>query len=434
MPSLSIAGSEFSYTAEAARLEISDHGRGDMFYVAYTRDDVKGPRPVSFVFNGGPGAASIWLHLGLVGPKRIATPDSVRNVVAPVELLDNEYSILDLTDLVLIDPVSTGFSRPAEGEDPKKFHGYQEDLNSVGEFISKWTTKAGRWQSPKLIIGESYGAARAVGLADLLQSQGMNLNGVVLISGPLSSQVESFAPLNDLPYTTFLPSYAATAWYHGRYEAPDLSFICEVEDFAMGDYATVLMQQSRCDPNLKARVAKQFAAYTGLEPEELRVTSREFRTKLLPGKVLGSHDARFTGPEGAEPSNSATRGPYTAALNSYLREDLGFETNLTYEVYANVHPWNLETIGRNRFAELVSPLKRAMSANPELKVLSAGGYYDLVSPYFSGEWTIDHMGLDESLKSNITEVRYESGHMMYIHEPVLAEMRRDLAAFIESAT
>ncbi|HWN43839.1 MAG TPA: peptidase S10, partial [Thermoanaerobaculia bacterium] len=420
-----------------------------------TRDGVKDPaeRPVTFSFNGGPGAASLWVHLGAFGPKRVERTEEGMGLPPPGRLIDNEYSILDLTDLVFIDPVSTGFSRPAPGEDPKQFHGVRQDIEWVAEFVRLWVTRNERWASPKLVAGESYGTTRAAGLAQHLNDRyGMMLNGVVLISSVLNWQNQEFNVGNDMAYILILPTYAATAWYHKKLP-PELSgdlrkTLDEVEAFALGDYASALMQGDRLPAERRREIAARLARYTGLsqdyvERTNLRVEIFRFTKELLrdQGKTVGRLDSRFTGsdmdaagefPE-FDPSSASLDGPYAAAINDYLRRELGVKEDLIYErLSRKVWPWSWEGF-ENRYVNVAEPLRQAMNKNPDLKVLFTCGYYDLATPYFDSVYTADHLGLPESLRGNVGITYYESGHMMYIREADHAKLKKDIAAFVKEA-
>ncbi len=448
-----------AYRAEA-RTTVLRNEAGEptatVFSVAYTRTDAGDPaeRPLTFVFNGGPGSSSAWLHMGLVGPRRVDIPDGPTAPPAPYRLVDNDASPLDVSDLVFIDPVSTGYSRPAPGQDAKQFHGFQEDLETVGEFIRLHTTRAGRWASPKLLVGESYGTTRAAGLANHLQERhGMYLRGVGLVSAILLFQTARPALGNDLPHVLALPTYAATAWYHravGREFANLQGLVEEAEQFALGDYAAVLLRGRRAGADARRSVLERLAGYTGLstaflEACDLRVTPARFFKELLRSRrrTVGRLDTRFTGidsdaageaPE-YDPSYAVIQGPFTAAANAYLRGELGFETDVNYEVLngERVRPWSFGDDGDNRYLDAASMLRQAMSRDPGLRVLLAGGYFDLATPFAAAEWTFDQMGLDPSLAGNVREERYEAGHMMYIHPPSRDRLAAHLRRLISGA-
>jgi carboxypeptidase C (cathepsin A) len=327
--------------------------RASIFSIAYTRTDLDddGARPLTFLFNGGPGSSSTWLHLGLVGPRRVDVPDGPTPPAAPYRVVDNDASLLDASDLVFIDPVSTGYSRAAAGQEAKQFHGFREDLESVGEFIRLYTTRAGRWTAPKFLVGESYGTTRAAGLAQHLQDRhGMYLSGVGLISAILLFQASWQGAANDLPYVLNLPTYAATAWYHQRLKDRDQSLRTltdQIEEFALGDYASLLLRGSRAPAGERASVLERLSGCTGLSKTfldecDLRVSPPRFFKELLRSerRTVGRLDTRFTGidadaagevPE-YDPSYAIIQAPFSAAVNSYLRRELRFESDLPYEV------------------------------------------------------------------------------------------------------
>ncbi|MEM7245843.1 MAG: peptidase S10 [Acidobacteriota bacterium] len=457
--SVTIGGQRVRYEATAGTLVMRDEEgapKATIFYIAYTRQDGRDPskRPLTFSFNGGPGSSSVWLHLGTLGPKRVHMDPDGFPLPPPYKLVDNAESILDVTDLVFIDPVMTGYSRPAPDEDREQFHGIDEDVRSVGEFIRLYTTRNERWASPKFLVGESYGTTRAAGLAGWLQGRhGFYLNGVMLISSILDFQTARFDTGNDLPYILFLPTYTATAWYHDRL-APDLqrdlrATLDEVEEFATTEYTLALMKGDRLGDAERNAIAKKLARYTGLSEQYVKDTNLRIKifrfTKELrrdERKTVGRLDSRFVGDDRDsageryeyDPSYSAIQGPYTATLNDYVRRDLGFESDLPYEILTGrVHPWSYESY-QNRYVNVSETLRRSMTRNPSLKVFVANGYYDLATPYFATEYTFDHLGLPKELQGNVTMGWYEAGHMMYIHIPSLVALKRDLAAFMQSAT
>ena len=430
--------------------------KATFFYVSYTRTGARNAsqRPVTFAFNGGPGSSSVWLHMGLFGPRRVPLGDADTPPAPPYRAIENEFSILDLSDLVMIDPVSTGFSRPVKKDEAKEFHGLEEDTESVGEFIRLWTSRNQRWESPKFVMGESYGTTRAASLAGHLTDKlGMYVNGVVLISTILLFQTARPDPGNDLPYVLMLPTYAATAWYHGlldrRRWKTVRSLTDEVESFALGDYASFLMRDGRTSDSERTSVAERLARYSGLdlgfvERCDLRVSPQRFFKELLRGRrrTTGRLDTRYTGidrdaageqPE-YDPAYSMIQGIYTAAINDYIRRDLGFDSDLIYDIISEkVRPWKWGEQGDGKYPEVVSPLRSAMNRNRRMRVLVASGYYDLATPYCAAEWTFDHMQLDAELRGNLSFKRYEAGHMMYVHEPSIRQLRRDLGEFVEHA-
>ncbi|HUF79345.1 MAG TPA: peptidase S10 [Thermoanaerobaculia bacterium] len=451
-----VGGERIDYTATAGTLVLETEegeSRASIFYVAYTRNGVADPgkRPLTFSFNGGPGSSSVWLHLGTLGPRRVAMDDEGHALPPPYRLEENPYSILDLTDLVFIDPVSTGFSRPAPGVEQKEFHGVEKDVESVGEFIRRWTSENGRWASPKYLIGESYGTTRAAGLVNHLQDRhGLYFNGVMLVSSILNFGTARFDVGNDLPYILFLPTYTATAWYHGRLPE-DLSgdlqaALREAEEFAQGDYALALLRGDALPAEERRRTAERLARLTGLsvaylEGARLRPVIHRFTKELLrqEGKTVGRLDSRFVGFDREDvgertefdPSYAAIQGSFTAALNAYVRDELEFESGIDYEILGGrIRGWPSP---EGRYVNVAEELRRAMTQNPALKVHVANGYYDLATPYFATEYTFDHLGLPEHLRENVSMSYYESGHMMYIRQSDLVKLKEELARFIRES-
>jgi carboxypeptidase C (cathepsin A) len=463
--SVLIDGKEIKYTATAGTLLLKEEVREDegdidkpkatIFFIAYTLDGVEdlNKRPLTFSFNGGPGSSSVWLHLGLLGPRRVFLDEEGRAPPPPYRLVDNEYSLLDQTDLVFIDPVSTGFSRAVPGEKPEQFHDFTKDIESVGEFIRLYTTRFKRWSSPKFIIGESYGTTRAAGLADhLLERHGLFLNGLMLISSILNFQDARFDVGNDLPHILFLPTYTATAWYHGKLTEElqkDLPrTLAEVEAFALGDYTLALMKGAELPEQERGVIIDKLAHYTGLSREyiaqtNLRIEIHRFIKELLRDEraMVGRLDSRSKGmdrdaagekPE-YDPSYINIQGPYTACLNDYVRRELGYESDLPYEILTGrVMPWNYDKY-QNQYVNVAEMLRSAMTKNPSMKVFVANGYYDLATPYFATRYTFNHLGLEDELQANISMGYYESGHMMYIHGPSLAKQKAELAQFLQGA-
>jgi carboxypeptidase C (cathepsin A) len=458
--SLKIGGQEIKYTATAGTilLKLEDGTpKASIFYVAYTKDDVSdaSQRPLTFSFNGGPGSASVWLHLGLFGPRRVQMGDAGTLLPPPYKLVDNDMSLLDLSDLVFIDPVSTGYSRAVPGEAPKQFHGVTEDVESVADFIRLYATRNKRWSSPKFLAGESYGTTRAAGLSGYLQQRyGMYLNGIVLISSILNFETAEFDTGNDLPYILYLPTYTAIAWYHKKLP-PDLQggdlqkAVEESRKFAVGEYADALMTGDALSPARRAEIEQKLARLTGLSPDyidrtNLRIEIQRFTKELLRSerRTIGRIDARFLGidrdaageePE-FDPSIAAIIGPYSGMLNDYVRNDLKFDSDLPYEVLTGrVRPWNYAPY-ENRYVNVAETLRSAMTQNPFLHVFAAKGYYDLATPFFAADYTFDHLGLDPALRSHLTGAYYEAGHMMYVHPPSLAKLKADIAQFIKSSS
>src|SRR5229473_1547232 len=408
-----IGGQEIKYTATAGTilLKLEDGTpKASIFYVAYTKDDVSDPsqRPLTFSFNGGPGS----------------------------------------------DPVSTGYSRAVPGEAPKQFHGIEEDVQSVADFIRLYATRNKRWSSPKFLAGESYGTTRAAGLSGYLQQRyGMYLNGIVLISAILNFETAEFDAGNDLPYILYLPTYTAIAWYHKKLPAglqSDLrKAVEESRKFAVGEYADALMAGDALPAPRRSEIMQKLARLTGLSPDyidrtNLRIEIQRFTKELLRSerRTIGRIDARFTGidrdaagerPE-FDPSIAAIIGPYSGMLNNYVRNDLKFDSDLPYEVLtARVRPWSYAPY-ENRYVNVAETLRSAMTQNPFLHVFVAKGYYDLATPFFAADYTFDHLGLDPTLRGHLSGAYYEAGHMMYVHPPSLAKLKADIAQFIKSST
>jgi carboxypeptidase C (cathepsin A) len=383
-------------------------------------------------------------------------PDDASPPPPPCELIDNPESLLDISDLVFIDPVSTGYSRAQPEEDPSQFHGVTADVESVGEFIRLYTSRERRWKSPKYLAGESYGTTRAAKLVDHMQERhGMYFNGLVLVSTVLHFNTLHFHPDNDLPHILYLPAYTATAWYHGRLSS-DLqgdgsvealrAALAEAEEFALGDYARGLLLGSRLAGSEARALAAKLARLTGLTADfvtrcDMRIELHRFLKELRrdEGRTMGRLDSRYVGIDRDsagehyefDPSMSAIMGPYSAAFNHYVRSELGYESDLPYEVLSrSVQPWNYD-LAQNRYLDVAESLRQAMHKNPHLKVFVAKGLYDLATPYFATLHTFSHIGLDESLASNVTMADYPAGHMMYVHGPSLARLKADLGAFYD---
>ena len=464
--SVTIGQQEIHYTVTAGTIVLKEEQEKDsksdgerakasVFFVAYTLDNVgdTAKRPITFSFNGGPGSSSVWLHLGVLGPRRVETDQQGNLLQPPYQLVENQYSILDQTDLVFIDPISTGFSRVVQGEEAKQFHGFRKDIESIGDFIRLYTTRYQRWTSPKFLIGESYGTTRAAGLSGYLQERhGLYLNGIMLISSVLDFQTIRFMNGNDLPYILYLPSFTATAWYYNlldeELQADLYQTLREVEEFAVGEYTVALMKGTDLLEDERQEVIRKLTRYTGLPIDyigrtDLRVNIMRFCKELLrnQGKTVGRFDSRFTGLDRDsvgerfeyDPSYTNILGPYTATLNDYLRSQLEFESDLAYEILTDrVHPWNYDT-HQNQYVNVTDTLRKAMTTNPYLKVFVASGYYDLATPYMATRYTFNHLGLDKSLQQNVSMSFYEAGHMMYVHQQSLIQLKEDLKGFIQLA-
>ena len=457
-----IDGKEINYSVNVGTMLIKEkeeeklpQAKATMFFIAYTKEGVSDTsrRPITFSFNGGPGSSSVWLHLGVLGPRRVIAEENANPVHPPYQLVSNEYSLLDVTDLVFIDPISTGYSRAVTGQKETRFHEYKKDIESVGEFIRLFASRFKRWNSPKFLVGESYGTTRAAGLAGYLHNDlGMFLNGIMLISSVLNFQTNRFAPGNDLPNILFLPTYTATAWYHKRLpeelQGDLLKTIEVVKEFALNDYASALMKGDQLPADDEKRIISQLARFTGLSHQyiqgaNLRINIHRFVKELLRNehRTVGRLDSRFKGIDrddtGAEvefdPSYAVIQGPYTATLNDYVRRDLNFESDLPYEILSPIYKtWKYEDY-QNQYLNVGEPLRQAMSMNPFLKVFVGNGYYDLATPFYATEYTFNHLELDASLRKNIQMEYYEAGHMMYLHPASLQKLRIDLVNFIQEA-
>jgi carboxypeptidase C (cathepsin A) len=464
---IEVGGETIPYLATAGRIvlkEEDDTKKASFFFTAYTKQGVDDPadRPIVFAFNGGPGSSSVWLHLGILGPKRVALDDKGNLEALPGKLIDNDQTLLTHADLVFIDPVSTGFTRAIDKDEERSYHHFEKDIETVGAFVRMYLTRYNRWSSPKFLAGESYGTTRSAGLAGhLLSRYGIALNGVILISSVLSFQTialdstsYTFHRGNDLPYVVYLPSYTATAWFHGALSAelqakPLTDLLAEVEAFAETDYILALQQGSRFDRATFDEVATRLAAYTGLdrafiERSDLRIEKFHFMKELLrdQGLTVGRLDSRYRGVDRYQvgsmlehdPSLDVWMGPYTATFNDYVRRELGYESDLVYEILnPKVWPWNYEKF-QNAYVEVSETLRDTMTKNPGMRVYVASGYYDLATPYFATEHTIAHLGIEETLRDNITVSYFEAGHMMYVHKPSIEILGPDLRTFVEDAT
>ncbi|MHA6615734.1 S10 family peptidase [Pseudonocardia sp. DLS-67] len=450
---------ELAYTATAGRIVVRKEKHTDgtfdghephaeVFVVAYTLDGAEpGTRPVTIAFNGGPGSSSVWLHMGLFGPRRVVMGDAGELAPPPWGLTDNEESLLVHSDLVFVDPVSTGYSRAVEGGKPADFHGYTGDVETVGEVIRLWVTRNERWLSPKFLAGESYGTLRAAALAEHLQDRyGMYVNGLMLISSVLDMGTIRFTEGNDRPYPLFLPTYAAIAHHHGLHPGRSLAdVLADATDFAAGDYPWALAQGNRLAAADLDRVAARLAALSGLDEGyvrrvRLRIEHLRFFRELLrgSGRTVGRIDGRFTGWEaddggevpGHDPSIAAITGPYTAAINSHVRTALGYANDLPYEILTGrVQPWSYREF-EGRAVSVVGKLSAAMRTNPHLRVHVACGYHDGATPYFAAEQVLAVLPIPDELRDRIEVHYYEAGHMMYVHEPSRLQQSADLAAFV----
>jgi carboxypeptidase C (cathepsin A) len=454
--SVTINGQKLDYTAVAGTILLRDNEEkptAAIFYIAYTRDDVKdvARRPVTFSFNGGPGSSSVWLHLGLLGPRRVLLKEDGSSLPPPYKLVDNEFSLLDETDLVFIDPVSTGYSRAVKPDDAKKFHSVESDLNSVANFIRLYTTRNNRWGSPKFIIGESYGTTRAAGLSgELRERQRMNVNGIMLVSTVLNFETISFARGNDLPYVLYLPTYTAAAWYHKKL-APDLQqlpladVMARAEAFAEGDFNHALLLGTALPAEARRSVVKETARLTGLSEElidraNLRLPMGRFAGELLraENRIIGRFDARYkgyvrdrlAGIMEYDPTTEAVASVFASTFNQYVRAELNYKSDLPYEILTSLQ-WDWGE--QNRFLNVAETLADSLTRNPYLRVHVSGGLYDLATPWSAVRYTLNHLQVDPDLAKNVTLDTYTAGHMMYLNLPDLKKQKADLARFVRAA-
>jgi carboxypeptidase C (cathepsin A) len=460
-----IGGQAIAYKATVGTIMLrneKDEPTALMFYEAYTKSEVKdaGQRPLAFLYNGGPGSSSLWIQMGAFGPRRVATSDAAYTPPAPYQLTDNPYSLLDHADLVFIDPVGTGFSRAVGKSQDKDFWGVDQDVHSLAQFINTYVTRNSRWNSPKFLIGESYGTFRSAALSNYLQAHdNMDFNGIVLVSSVLDLGTISFLAGDDLSYILYLPSYAATAWYHKVLtdRPADLNaFLAEARQCAAGEYASALMKGSKISDAEKAAVAKKLAHFTGLSEDyiikgDLRIVLPQFMAELQRSRGLntGRLDSRFSGPMydalteygESDPQSDAISGPFTGAFNTYVHDELKFSQERPYlpESGTANGQWDWKRQNGGGFGFPGSPnteldLVQAMLRNPHLQIEVENGIYDLATPFFESEYTMDHLGLKPNLRKNIDLKYYEAGHMMYVHDESLAKLKANVAAFIDRAS
>jgi carboxypeptidase C (cathepsin A) len=455
---VTINGKVLRYTTTAGRLPIKN-ADGDteahIFFMAYTLDNAPAGRPLMFSFNGGPGSSSIWLHLGAIGPKRVKLLPNGGFPKPPFELVENESTWLEQTDIVFIDPVGTGYSRPIKKELGKKFWGVKEDIQSIAEFIRLYLSRYQRWSAPTFLVGESYGTTRAAGLSGYLMDHGIALNGIILVSSVLNFETLLFSTGNDLPYELFTPSYAAAAWYHKKLP-PDLQqhpleeVVSEAEQWSSGAYAIALGKGDHLSQGERAQIVDQLSRFTGLsktyiEHSNLRVEQQHFCKELLrnEGKMIGRYDSRFTGTDLSgvsetpdyDPSYVVVQAPFTETFNNYVRQELGYKTDVEYYVLGggfSFRDWNWGSAAEG-FPNVTDSLRAAMTKNPYLKLYVAQGYFDLATPLFATQYTLAHLNLQPVIEKNISTGMYDAGHMMYIKSEDLAKLKRDAAQFMQSA-
>jgi carboxypeptidase C (cathepsin A) len=455
---VALGGQDFKYVAQTGTMPILKEdgtARANVFYVYYAATDAAGKRlaatdaaarPITYCFNGGPGAAAVWLHLGGLGPKRVGLAPDGLTPATVVRTLENPNTILDTTDLVFIDPVSTGLSRAAKGEKAEQFYGVSEDVESVSEFIRLFTTREQRWLSPKYLCGESYGVIRAAGVSDFLQDKhGMYFDGLVLLSGLLNFQTLLPGAANDLPYVLGLPALTATAHYHHKLAgfATVDDALAQAREFAQGEYARALLKGDALDDAGKRAIADKLARFTSLPAaqvleQELRISPTFFREKLLfkERKILGRFDARVTSEDANQaenrpefdPSFTNVVGPFSAAVNAYIRGDLGYESDHPYNVLAQL-PWRYNQ-ATNRYLSMEAELGEAMKTNPRLRVLVLVGRCDLAVPQDSMRYSMAHLPIPASLRKNIAFREFESGHMMYLLQRDAEKLRKELGEFV----
>ena len=454
--SIVLRNQTLNYLATVGYMPLKDDSgklKAKIFFVAYTKDGEKdlSLRPITFAFNGGPGSSSIWLHLGALGPKRVLLTEEGKALPPPYKLVSNEYTWLDFTDLVFIDPVGTGYSRPAPGVEAKEFFGVKEDIASVGEFIRLYVTRNDRWLSPKFIAGESYGTTRTAGLSGYLQNQiGMNFNGLILVSSVLNFQTISFSPGNDLPFILYLPAYTCAAWYHKKLP-PSLQADLkktreEVEKFVLNEYLVALAKGNQLNEAERTKVIDKLAAYTGLSKlyiknANLRISQEDFVKELLrsENRSVGILDSRITGGYKVEdfmedPSVFEVSGSFIATWNDYVRRELKYQSDFTYKVLSmkanEAWNWQSGTEGMG-YLNVATTLQKSMNENKFLKVFIASGFYDLDTSYFATKYTVNNLDLVPGLKGNITLRFYDAGHQMYTHLPSLKKLNSDVASFIQ---
>ncbi|MGI9625969.1 MAG: S10 family peptidase [Longimicrobiales bacterium] len=459
--SIVVGGETVAYDARVGSVILkndSDDPSGELFYTAYFRtNDPSANRPIIFSFNGGPGSASFWLHMGIMGPKRVVTPTVGPQGAPPYPVVDNDYTLLDKADIVMIDPIGTGFSHTLGETEGSEFWGIDEDARSLTQFIRRFLSENDRWNSPRYLLGESYGTTRAAVMAGHLQRANIDLNGIVLVSSVLQFNTIQFAPGDDLPYIVNFPSYAIVSEYLDALpggKPDDLeAFMAEVEAWSTTSYATALLAGTTLDAATRSQVVDQMHRYTGLSPDfieraDLRITAPEYEAELLrdEGRIVGRLDARFTGPAGDllqprpshDPQSSAISSAYTSAFNSYLRDDLGYDGDREYVPSGGTSDWNWGRLrGGGGFVRgggtpnVAPDLANAIRRNPSLEVLLVNGIYDLATPYFAAVWTMDRMGLPPELRDNIQRVDFEAGHMMYVEESLLPKWKESLDAFVD---
>jgi carboxypeptidase C (cathepsin A) len=466
---VTLDGKIVQYRATAETLPIKDDDGKEtakFFYISYEKIAAVGgaggvaatqpvadpARPVTFIFNGGPGSASVWLHMGCVGPRRVVLKDEGMPPSPPYSLTENAQSWLDVTDLVIIDPIGTGYSRASDPAKQKDFDSVDGDVQSVANFIQLYCTKNQRWLSPKFLAGESYGTTRAAGLSQYLHDRyGIDLNGIILISTVLNFQTLEPGPGNDTPYPLYVPTYTAVAHYHHKL-APDLQAdlkqaVAQSRQWAMNDYATALAKGNSLDDAAREQVVEKLVRFTGLskdyiERSNLRIEPFRFEKELLADqrKIIGRYDGRITGFDedglndhpAFDPSEDGYLGVFTSTFNEYIRRELKYETDEIYDVFSpRVQNWDFGK--KDSYLNVAPTLQHAMAEIPSLKVLVCCGYYDLATPFAAADYTVNSMSLSRELRSNITEAYFEGGHMIYLNPAAREQLKATVREFYRSA-
>jgi carboxypeptidase C (cathepsin A) len=453
----SIAGRPLAYTARTGTMVLKDENgkpKAQVFYISYTKDgEDLAKRPVTFFFNGGPGSASIWLDMGIMSPMHPEMGPNGSQPAPPYNLVPNPNSPLDVTDLVQVDAMMTGYSRPAKGVKATEFTGAENDIKMFGEFIRDYLDKYDRWQSPKYLFGESYGTFRSAGLASELQDdEGIQLNGIMLLGTVLDFQYISPSPTNDIAYSTILPTYTATAWYHKKLPT-DLQrltleqVVQQARDYAFGDYMLTLAKGNKLTAAERSAAAQKIARMTGVSPTfvqntNLRIDPGTFRTELLRDErmILGRYDSRLTAITGNasstrqdfDPSDVAPSGAFMSAFMRYLHDDLKYTSDLQYYMGGHTGRWDYGSLAFRGSPSEVESLRQAMAKNPYLRVMNGAGYYDTATPFANAEYTFDHLGFDQTYKDRVSLKYYESGHMAYLNQASAKQLKEDIANFINA--
>jgi carboxypeptidase C (cathepsin A) len=453
----SVNGKPITYTTHAGTMVLRDDDgkpKASVFFIAHTRDHQDAAtRPITFYFNGGPGSASIWLDMGIMSPMHPEMGPNGSQPAPPYNLVENPNSPLDVTDLVQIDAMGTGYSRPAKGVKETDFTGSKNDIAMFGEFIRDYLDKYHRWESPKYLFGESYGTYRSAGLASELQdAEGIELNGIMLLGTVLDLQYIAPSPTNDIAYSTFLPSYTATAWYHKKLPSDLQSqtleqVVQQARDYAFGDYLTSLAKGNRLTPAERSTVAQQVARLTGVSQQfvqntNLRIDPGTFRTELLRDRreIVGRYDSRMIGINGNaastrqdyDPSDVAPSGAFMSAFMHYLHDDLDYSSNLQYYMGGHSGRWDWGPGGYAGYPSTADDLRMAMAKDPYLHVMVGAGYYDTATPFANAEYTFDHLGFDQTYRDRVSFKYYESGHMAYLNQASAKQLKSDIASFIAS--